>query len=80
MPKINEILLKLEGFKYATSLDLNMEYYHLGLSKNKSNLGTIIIPWRKYHYNHLPIGIDNLPDIFQHKMNDLFHGFKFIRT
>ena len=26
MPKINEILLKLEGFQYATSLDLNMGY------------------------------------------------------
>ena len=28
MPKINDILLKLEGFQYATSLDLNMGYYH----------------------------------------------------
>ena len=29
MPKINEILLKLEVFRYATSLDLNMGYYHI---------------------------------------------------
>ena len=29
MPKINEILLKLEGFQYATSLDLDMGYYHI---------------------------------------------------
>ena len=28
MPKIQEMLLKLEGFKYANSLDLNMGYYH----------------------------------------------------
>ena len=26
MPNINEILLKLEGFQYDTSLDLNMGY------------------------------------------------------
>ena len=26
----------------------------------------------------LPMGIDNSPDIFQQKMNDLFHSFEFI--
>ena len=29
MLKINEMLLKLEGFQYATSLYLNMVYYHI---------------------------------------------------
>ena len=33
MPKINEMLLKLDGFQYATSLDLNMGYYHIQLIK-----------------------------------------------
>jgi hypothetical protein len=28
-PKIQDLLLKLEGFRYATSLDLNMGYYHI---------------------------------------------------
>ena len=31
MPKINEILFKLEGFKYANSLDLIMVHYHIRL-------------------------------------------------
>ena len=35
MTKINEMLLKLEGFQYATSLDLNMGYYHIRLSKKR---------------------------------------------
>ena len=35
MPKINEIFLKLECFKYATSLDLNIEYYYIQLMKAK---------------------------------------------
>ena len=29
MSKINEILLKLESFQYATSFDLNMGYYYI---------------------------------------------------
>ena len=69
------MLLKLKGFQYATSLDLNMGYYHIRLSKNASNLCTIIPPWGKYRYKHLPMGVTNSQDMFQHKMNDLFHGF-----
>ena len=75
MPKINEMLLKLEGFQYATSLDLNMGYYHIRLIQNASNLCTIILPWGKYYYKRLPMGISNSLDIFQYNMNYLFYGF-----
>ena len=47
MPKINEMLLKLEGFHYDMSLYLNMGYYYIQLSENTSNLCTIILPWGK---------------------------------
>ena len=80
MPKINEILLKLEGFEYATSLDLNMVYYHTLLSENASNLCTIILLREKYRYNRLSMQVANSPDIFQQKMNDLFHIFGFIHA
>ena len=36
--------------------------------------------WGKYRYKRLPMGVANSPDIFQQKMNDLFHGFEFIRA
>ena len=63
MPKINEMLLKLEGFKYAASLDLNTGCFHIQLRKNVSNLCTIIIPWRKYRYKLLPMGVSNSQEI-----------------
>ena len=47
MPNINEDLLKLKGFQYATSLGLNMGYYHIRLSENVSNLCTINLSWGK---------------------------------
>ena len=74
------MLLKLEGFQYATSLDLNMGYYHIRLSNNASNLCTIILPWGKYCYKCLPMGVMNSPDTLQQKTNYLFHGFEFIRA
>ena len=48
MPKINEMLLKLDGFQYDNSLDLNIGYYHIRISENASNLCTIINQWVKY--------------------------------
>ena len=74
------MLLGLEDFQYDTSLDLNMGNSHIRLSEKASNLYTIIIPWGKYRYKHIPVGVDNYPDIFQQNMNDLFHGFEFIRA
>ena len=78
MPKINGMLLKLEGFRYVMTLNLNMGYYHIRLSENASNLCRIVLPWGKYHFERLSMGIANYPEIFQHKMNNLFHGLKFI--
>ena len=80
MPKINDILLKLEGFQYYTSLNLNMGYDNIRLSKNASNLCTIVIIWGKYRYKRLKMGVANSPDIFQQKINDLFHVFEFIHA
>ena len=65
-------------FLNATSLGLNMGYYHIQPSDNASHLCRIIIPGKKYRYKRLPMGVANSPDIFQQKMNDLFNGFEFI--
>ena len=73
MPKINVVLLKLENFQYAKSLYLNMRYYHIQLRKKASNLCTIVIPWLKYCYKRLLMGVAKSPEIVQQKMNDLFH-------
>ena len=55
-----------------------MGYYHIRLSEKASNLCMIILPWVKYQYKRLTMGVVNSLDIFQQKMNDLFHGFEFI--
>ena len=74
MPKINKMLLKLEDFHYATSLDLNMGYYHIQLRENTSNVCKIIFPRGKYHYKPLPMGVNNPQESFQQITKDSFHG------
>jgi len=80
IPKIQDMLQKLEGFKYASSLDLNMGHYHIILSPNSSRYCTIVLPWGKYEYLRLPMGLCNSPDIFQEKMGDLFADVEFARA
>ena len=70
----------LEGFMFATSLDLNMGYYHIQLTPFSSRLCTIVLPWGKYEYLRLPMGLKNSPDIFQEKMSDLMAGLEFVRV
>ena len=79
MLKINEMLLKLEVFWYATSLDSSIGYYHIRISKNESNLCTIIIPRGGYCFKRLPMGIYNSPYISNRiRIFFLFREFEFI--
>jgi hypothetical protein len=48
IPKISTVLQELEGFTFATALDLNMGYYTIRLDPDASEICTIIFPWGKY--------------------------------
>jgi hypothetical protein len=50
LPEISDLLQKLSGFKYATSLGLSMGYYHIPLDEESAKLCTTILPWGKYQY------------------------------
>jgi Reverse transcriptase (RNA-dependent DNA polymerase) len=80
IPNIQDMLLNLEGFQYATSLDLNMGYYHIELCPNSKKLCTLVFPFGKYEMQRLPMGLCNSPNIFQEKMSELFDGLEFVRT
>eukprot|EP00804_Cyclotella_cryptica_P023072 CCRYP_000324-RA/>CCRYP_000324-RA protein AED:0.44 eAED:0.44 QI:0/-1/0/1/-1/1/1/0/215 len=56
IPKISTVLQELEGFTYATALDLNMGYYTIRLDPDAPKICTIIFPWGKYSYLRLPMG------------------------
>jgi hypothetical protein len=47
----------MEGFTFASALDLNMGYYHIKLDADAQKLCTIVFLWGKYKYKRLPMGI-----------------------
>ena len=57
-----------------------MGYYHLELDLLAQEMCTIVLPWGKYRYKRLPMGVANSPDIFQEKMSTLMAGLEFVRT
>ena len=69
--KKSDLLYKLQGFIYATAIDLSMGYYHIPLDEESQKLCTTTLPWGKYRYRKLPMGIASSPDIFQSVMNDI---------
>src|SRR5688572_1720428 len=80
IPEIQDMLQKLEDFMWATSLDLNMGYYHILLTPNASRLCTVVLPWGKYKYMRLLMGLCNSPGIFQEKMSGFMTGLDFARA
>ncbi len=74
IPKISMLLQEIEGFSFATALELNMGYYTIRLDPDASKICTIIFPWGKYSYKRLPMSIAGSPDIFQGKMSELMES------
>jgi hypothetical protein len=80
IPKISTVFQEIEGFTFATALDLNMGYYTIRLDPDASKICTIKFPWGKYSYKQLPMGIAGYPDIFQRKMLDLMESLNYVRA
>ena len=80
IPKIQDLLLKLEGFQHTMSLNLNMGYYHIELMPFSKRLCTIVMPWGKHKYQHLPMGLCNSPNIFQECMFELFSDLEYVQA
>src|SRR6056300_232126 len=80
LPKISSTLQEMEGFTYATQLDLNMGYYTIRLDGDAQKICTIIFPWGKYSYMRLPMGMVGSPDIFQERMTSLMEMLEFIKV
>jgi hypothetical protein len=40
----------------------------------------VVLPWGKYEYLRLPMGLCNAPNIFQENMSELMMGLEFARA
>ena len=57
LPRITKTIQQLEGFQYATKLDLNMGYYTMRISPVIKYMMMIVTEFGKFKYNFLPMGM-----------------------
>ncbi len=74
------VLQELEGFTFATALDLNMGFSTIRLDTDASKICTIICPWKNHSYKRLPMGTASSLDIFQQKMLELMESLEYVRA
>jgi hypothetical protein len=70
----------LGKFTHATALDLSMGYYHFVLTPRSQQMCTIVLPWGKYYYKRLPMGLSISPDVFQQELSSLFHDLAYVKV
>ena len=79
IPKISTVLQEMEGFTYATSLDLNRGNFIIRLDGDVQKICTMILPLGKYSYLQ-PMGVCGSPDIFQERMSSLMEDLEHVRV
>jgi hypothetical protein len=77
MPNISELFQRIDGYDFASTLDLYMGFHHITLSEYESNIFTTVLPWGKYSYTRMPLGYTGAPDVFQHRMDQILGDLPF---
>ena len=80
IPRIADTLQQLEGFTFATALDLNMGYYTIPLAECSKDITTIVTEFGKFRYTCLPMGMVISGDVLQSKVYDLIGDSDGVRT
>jgi hypothetical protein len=63
IPIISDVLRCQHGYEYLTKINLSMQYYCFELDDTSKELCTIATPIGLYRYQHLPMGVNQSPDI-----------------
>jgi hypothetical protein len=78
MPNISELFQRIDGYNFASTLDLHLGFHHVLLSEYASNVFTTVLPWGKYSYVRMPLGYTGAPSVFQqHRMDEILGDLPF---
>ena len=73
LPVIHDVIMKRQGYKFFTKLDLTMMYYVMELDDESKELATIIAPYGKYQYCRMAMGLKVSPDVAQSMIETVLH-------
>ena len=76
MPNINELLDRLSGARYFSSIDLGNAYYQVELEEDSKEKTAFSTKTGQYCFNRMPFGIAAAPGTFQELMGKVLEGIK----
>ena len=74
LPKIQELLTRLNNCKYFSSVDLLSGYYHIGLTEEAKKKTAFVMADGKYQWNIVPFGLATAVSTFQYLMSKVLTG------
>ena len=78
VPRAREILLRLAGAKYLSTFDANMGYYARRPAVPIRGYTAFCLPFGKFQYKRLLMGISTAPDEYQACMENIFGDLAFV--
>ena len=76
LPRIDDLLDKLQGATVFTSLDLLSGYHQVGLMESDREKTAFRTPTGQYEFKVVPFGLTNAPSVFMETMTRALRGVK----
>ncbi|GBG64203.1 hypothetical protein CBR_g40903 [Chara braunii] len=73
LPRIDDLLDRVQGCKYYTKIDLKSGYHQIAIKLEDQHKTTFQTRYGLYEFVVMPFGLCNAPGTFQHAMNRIFH-------
>ena len=76
MPRIDDLIDRLGGAKYITTLDLTRGYWQVPMAKESQPLTAFATPFGLYQFRVMPFGLSGAPATFQRLMDGVIRGLE----
>ena len=76
LPTAEEIVARLNGAKYFTTLDASQAFYQIQLDEESSKLCTISTPFGRFRFLRLPYGIKSASEVFQRSVSQMLEDLE----
>ncbi|KAL0832340.1 hypothetical protein ABMA28_001773 [Loxostege sticticalis] len=76
LPRVEDQIDNLRGYKYFITLDLASGYYQIPIAPTSQNKTAFVTPDGQYEFTRMPFGLANAPSIFQKTINKMLKSSK----